>query len=117
MSCKVPLARSSCTVATRQTSAAPSDTAHRQGQQTPVLTSRWNLRDIVVAYRMFECWRQENFFKYMREKFLIDALTDYQVEPDDPQRSVPNPARKAVDKDLRKARAQLNKLSPTSTVE
>lgn len=26
-----------------------------------------------VAYRMFERWRQENFFKYMREEFLLDA--------------------------------------------
>jgi transposase len=80
------------------------------GKQTPILTSRWDLRDIAVAYRMFERWRQENFFKYMREEFLIDALSDYQVEPDDPERSVPNPARKAVDKELRKARARWNKL-------
>ena len=83
------------------------------GHQTPVLTSRWDLRDIVVAYRMFERWRQENFFKYMREEYLIDALTDYQVEPDDPQRSIPNPARKAVDKELHIARAHLNKLKET----
>jgi transposase-like protein len=83
------------------------------GKQTPVLTSRWDLRDIVVAYRMFERWRQENFFKYMREEFLIDALSDYQVEPDDPERSVPNPARKAVDKELRKARAHLSKMKET----
>ena len=83
------------------------------GKQTPVITSRWDLRDIVVAYRMFERWRQENFFKYMREEFLIDALSDYQVEPDDPERSVPNPARKALDKELRKARAQLSKIKET----
>ena len=83
------------------------------GHQTPVLTSRWDLRDIVIAYRMFERWRQENFFKYMRQEFLIDALTDYQVEPDDPERSVPNPARKEVDKELRKARAHLNKMKET----
>ncbi len=83
------------------------------GHQTPILTSRWDLRDIVVAYRMFERWRQENFFKYMREEFLIDALTDYQVEPDDPTRSVPNPARKAVEKELRAARAKLTKLQET----
>jgi len=83
------------------------------GKQTPVVTSRWDLRDIVVAYRMFERWRQENFFKYMREEFLIDALSDYQVEPDDPERSVPNPARKAVDKELRKARAHLSKIKET----
>jgi len=83
------------------------------GHQTPVLTSRWDLRDIAVAYRMFERWRQENFFKYMRQEFLIDALTDYQVEPDDPERSVPNPARKAVDKELRKARSHLDKIKQT----
>jgi hypothetical protein len=81
--------------------------------QTPVLTSRWDLRDIVVAYRMFERWRQENFFKYLRQEYLIDALTDYEVEPDDPLRSVPNPARKAIDKELRKARAHLNKMKET----
>jgi hypothetical protein len=63
------------------------------GHQTAVVTSRWDLRDIDVAYRMFERWRQENFFKYMRQEYLIDALVDYDVEPDNPNRSVPNPAR------------------------
>ena len=33
---------------------------------------------------MFERGRQENFFKYMRQEFLIDALSEYEVEPDDP---------------------------------
>jgi hypothetical protein len=83
------------------------------GKQTPIVTSRWDLRDVVVAYRMFERWRQENFFKYMRQEFLIDALCDYQVEPDDPERSVPNPARKTVDRELGKARARWNKLKQT----
>jgi chromosome segregation ATPase len=59
---------------------------------------------------MFERWRQENFFKYMRQEYLIDGLVDYQVELDDPQRSVPNPARKQVDSELRKARAALKKV-------
>lgn len=80
------------------------------GHQTAVLTSRWDLRDIVVAYRMFERWRQENFFRFMRHEFLIDALVDYQTEPDDPNRSIPNPARKIVDKELRNARARYAKL-------
>ena len=78
--------------------------------QTAVITSRWDLRDIVVAYRMFDRWRQENFFKYMRQEFILDALVDYEAEPDDPNRSIPNPARKAVDKELRSARARYAKL-------
>jgi len=80
------------------------------GHQTQVITSRWDLADIEVAYRMFERWRQENFFKYLREEFLLDALTDYQVEPDDPTRTVPNPERRALDKEIRSARVKVAKL-------
>jgi hypothetical protein len=80
------------------------------GHQTTVITSRWDLRDIEVAYRMFERWRQENFFKYMREEFLIDALVDYQIEPEDPTRTIPNPERRALDKEIRAARADLARL-------
>jgi Transposase protein len=80
------------------------------GHQTQVITSRWDLGDIEVAYRMFERWRQENYFKYMREEFLLDALIDYQVEPEDPTRTIPNPERRALDKEIRTARADLAKL-------
>jgi hypothetical protein len=80
------------------------------GHQTNVITSRWDLRDIEVAYRMFERWRQENFFKYMREEFLLDALVDYQIEPEDPTRTIPNPERKALDNEIQAARAEVAKL-------
>jgi transposase len=80
------------------------------GHQTQVITSRWDLRDIEVADRMFERWRQENFFKYMREEFLLDALVDYQIEPEDPTRTVRNPERRALDKEVRAARADVAKL-------
>ena len=80
------------------------------GHQTPILTSRWDLRDIELAYRMFERWRQENFFKYLREEYLIDALTDYQAEPADPTRSVPNPVWREVDQELKAARVALAKM-------
>jgi prepilin-type processing-associated H-X9-DG protein len=80
------------------------------GHQTPVITSRWDLAAIEVAYRMFERWRQENFFKYLREEFLLDALVDYHVEPDDPTRTVPNPTRRDADKEIRAARAEVAKL-------
>ncbi len=80
------------------------------GHQTQVITSRWDLRDIEVAYRMFERWRQENFFKYMREEFLLDALVDYCVEPEEPTRTIRNPKRRALDKQIRAARTELAKL-------
>lgn len=77
------------------------------GHQTQVITSRWDLRDIEVAYRMFDRWRQENFFKYMQEEFLLDALVDYRVEPEDPTRTIPNPERRALDQEIRAARAEV----------
>ena len=80
------------------------------GHQTQIVTSRLDLADIMVAYRMFERWRQENFFKYLREEYLIDALVDYQVEPDDPTRLVPNPAWREADRELKAAKADLAKL-------
>ena len=64
----------------------------KDGHQTPILTSRRDLSALEVAFRMFERWRQENFFKYLREEYLLDALLDYAVEPADPTREVPNPA-------------------------
>ncbi|MGH7427959.1 MAG: putative transposase [Burkholderiales bacterium] len=82
----------------------------KDGHQTPILTSRRDLPAVEVAYRMFERWRQENFFKYLREEFLLDALVDYQVEPADPAREVPNPAWAAVDAQVRQVRAEIEQL-------
>jgi hypothetical protein len=80
------------------------------GHQTPIITSRTDLPTLEVAYRMFERWRQENFFKYMREELLLDALVDYQIEPDDPARDVPNPAFAALDAERRAARTEISRL-------
>ena len=46
----------------------------------------------------------------MREEFLLDALIDYQIEPEDPTRTIPNPERRALDKEIRAARADLARL-------
>ena len=80
------------------------------GHQTPILTSRRDLPPAQVAYRMFDRWRQENFFKYLREEYALDALVEYAAVPDDPTREVPNPAWAAVDAQLRQAQAQLDRL-------
>jgi hypothetical protein len=80
------------------------------GHQTPILTSRRDLPPAQVAYRMFDRWRQENFFKYLREEYALDALVEYATVPDDPTRQVPNPAWAAVDAQLRQAYAHLDRL-------
>jgi len=80
------------------------------GHQTPIITSRRDLPAVEVAYRMFERWRQENFFKYLREEYALDALAEYATEPDNPAREVPNPRWNVLDGQLRQARAALKVL-------
>jgi len=80
------------------------------GHETPILTSRRDLGPVQVAYRMFDRWRQENFFKYLREEYALDALAEYATVPDDPTREVPNPAWVALEAQLRQAWARLDRL-------
>lgn len=80
------------------------------GHQTPILTSRRDLPAAQIAFRMFERWRQENFFKYLREEFALDALAEHAVEPDDPNREVPNPRWTKLDAELRRAHAHWERL-------
>jgi transposase len=80
------------------------------GHQTPILASRRDLSAAQVAYRMFDRWRQENFFKYLREEYALDALVEYAAVPDDPNREVPNPVWAALDAQLRQAWARVDRL-------
>jgi hypothetical protein len=80
------------------------------GHQTPILTSRRDLAAVEVAYRMFGRWRQENFFKYLREEYALDALVDYATEPADPTRTVPNPKRAELAAELHRAYAEVNQM-------
>ncbi len=80
------------------------------GHQTAIVTTRRDLPIAVVAYRIFERWTQENFFRYMRQHFALDALVSYAVEPADPRRTIPNPERKALRKQLAESRAALQAL-------
>jgi len=81
------------------------------GHQTPILTSRRDLSAVEVAFRMFERWRQENFFKYLREEYALDALVDYDVVPDNAARDVPNPKRIEITAKLQQARAEFERLT------
>lgn len=78
--------------------------------QTHIVTTRRDLPAVEIAVRMFNRWRQENFFKYMAQEYAIDALLEHRTEPDDPSRDVPNPARKAANADLAAARREVARL-------
>lgn len=80
------------------------------GKQTAVMTTRWRTRAIELAWRMFERWRQENFFRYMREHFALDALASRNVEPLSEGKTIPNPKRARLEKKLAKLKGELGKL-------
>jgi hypothetical protein len=77
------------------------------GHQTQVITTRDDPDAGLLAHAMFSRWRQENFFRYQRAHYGLDALDAYETEPDDPTRLVPNPVRRDADRALREARSSL----------
>ena len=79
----------------------------RTGHQTQILTTRPDPDPAPVAHAMFNRWSQENFFRYTRAHYGLDALDSYATTDDDPARMTPNPARRDADRTLRDARRQL----------
>jgi hypothetical protein len=65
-------------------------------RQIHALTSRTDLAAGEVCWRLASRWREENYFRYARTHFALDALDSHAATPDDPARLVPNPARKAA---------------------
>lgn len=78
-----------------------------KGKQVSIVTTRRDLAPLEIVSRMSARWRQENFFRYMRHEFALDHLPTYAVEAADPDRRVPNPARTAKDKELKRLRKDL----------
>jgi transposase len=80
------------------------------GRQTPILTNRSDLQAAEVAYRTFNRWRQENFFKYMAEEFALDALVEYGAEEVSTEFDRPNPQWSKADKQVRQAKEEVTRL-------
>ena len=74
-------------------------------RQIHVLTSRTDLEAGEVCWRLTSRWREENYFRYARTHFALDALDCYAAAPDDPDRTVPNPAKKTAAARIRQAEA------------
>ena len=75
-----------------------------------MITTNEKLSTFEVAQHMFARWRQENFFRYMRQEFALDHLCTYTVEPADPKRLVAHPERQKLDRQIRAARTALGQL-------
>jgi transposase len=83
------------------------------GHQTQILTTRHDDDPATIAHMMFSRWRQENFFRYMRAHYGLDALDSYRADDDDPERAVKNPDRIEADRALSEARRSLKEAQAT----
>ena len=72
-------------------------------RQIHALTSRTDLTAGEVCWRLTSRWREENYFRYARTHFALDALDSHAATPDDPDRKVPNPAKKTAAAQVRRA--------------
>jgi transposase-like protein len=76
-------------------------------RQIHTLTSRTDLDAGQVCWRMSSRWREENYFRYARTWFALDALDSYAAGPDDPDRMIPSPAKRAAAARIRAAERAL----------
>ena len=80
------------------------------GRQVPLITTHSRMPVEQVAGALFSRWSQENFFKYMREEFNLDALVVRGLEPQDPEARVVNPRWRAIDRNVQRFRQRLGTL-------
>ena len=78
-------------------------------RQVHILTTRpaTALPPAAVIYRMTSRWREENYFRYGRTHFALDALDTYATTPEDPDRKVPNPEKKKATAAVKTAKKTL----------
>ena len=77
-------------------------------RQMHILTTRADLTPAEIGYRMGSRWRQENHYRYARIHFDLDSHDTYRAGDDDPDRTVPNPAKKHAYQQVENARRALH---------
>jgi hypothetical protein len=79
------------------------------GHQTAVLSTDFQSDLVQIARQMFSRWAQENRFKYMIERFGLESLVTYQLEPVSETTRVVNPAARALGSQIQSKAAQLSR--------
>lgn len=81
----------------------------KNDHQTSVLTTHPGLTVSEVALYMFSRWSQENFFRYMRQDYDFDKISQYSVDQIDKDFVVVNPAYNKLDYQLKKTREKISR--------
>ena len=80
------------------------------GHQVSIVSSNFTGDAASQAVALMARWSQENFFKYMREHFGLDALVQYGTEPIPAAVTVLNPAWRELNRQVRQQQAECKSL-------
>ena len=80
------------------------------GRQVPLIATDHGMPMEQAAGALFSRWSQENFFKYMREEFNLDAIPTHGLETQDPGARVTNPLRRKLSGQIQNSRRRLGTL-------
>ena len=79
----------------------------KEAHQTSIVSTDYS-RDLPSsAAAMFARWCQENFFRYMRQHYNLDALADYSTTETPDTTKMVNPQYRELDSEVRKQNARL----------
>ncbi len=94
------------------------------GHQTSIISTNYRLEMTRLATNMFARWAQENYFKYAREHYSLDCLSDYQTQEMTDPILIVNPEHRKLNGQVRSANeklarvtAQLGALSTDGAIE
>jgi hypothetical protein len=79
------------------------------GHQVSIVSTNFTGDAAAQAVALMARWSQENFFKYMREHYGLDALVQYGTEEIPATVTVLNPAWRALDGEVRKKHAEVKR--------
>jgi len=82
---------------------------NKNEHQTSVITSHYLMDLTQIASSMFARWSQENFFRYMRMNYNIDALVDYSLDDIPDTTQVVNPDYRQLDSQIRSINSKLSR--------
>src|SRR5713226_901312 len=80
------------------------------GHQVSIVSTNFSGDAASQAVALMARWSQENFFKYMREHFALDALVQYGTEEIPATVTVVNPAWQELNRQVRKKHGELKNL-------
>ena len=85
------------------------------GRQISIVSTHYGPEARRLAALLFARWSQENYFRYMRQHFSLDALVEYGTEAMPDTAFTVNPARRKLEAEVKQKRAKL-KREPSQAV-